>query len=387
MPLPSKTILLIQPSLQPPGGGNGVAAWMIDALKDDYAITVLTWRPIDLAAINRYYGTAIQASAFRACRVSPLLGPVMDLIPVPSSLLKTSLLLRSAKRVAGQYDAVITVNNEADFGRRGIQYVHFPWAYQPRPPVDLRWYHFSPLIVDAYYRLCVYLCGFSFDRMKHNLTLVNSDWTGEKVRQRHGIDSQTLYPPVAGGFPAIPWETREEGFVCIGRISPEKELDKVIDILAAVRARGRDVHLHIVGSPDNPCYHQHIARRVREHAGWLFLDESLSRDQLVQLVARHRYGLHGMTEEHFGMAVAEMVQAGCIPFVPRGGGQVEIVGPEARLLYETPEEAAAKIINVLDNRSLQASLRAFLATRAELFSTNRFIHRVRDIVGHFVRPR
>lgn len=382
-----KNILLVQPSLQPPGGGNGVAAWMIEALRHNYAIAVLTWMPIDLEAINRYYGTSIQASAFRICRISPVLRYVMDLIPVPFSLLKTSLLLRTAKQIAGQYDVVITVNNEADFGRRGIQYVHFPWAYQPRPPVDLRWYHFSPLLVDAYYRMCVYLCGFSFAGMKRNLTLVNSDWTGVKVRQRHGIDSQTLYPPVAGTFPAIPWETREDGFVCIGRISPEKELDKVIDILAAVRARGRDVHLHIVGSPDNPRYYQHIARRARENAGWLFVDESLSRDQLVQLVARHRYGLHGMTEEHFGMAVAEMVQGGCIPFVPRGGGQVEIVGPEHHLSYETAEEAVAKIIRVLDDRSFQASLRAYLATRAELFSTDRFVHCVRDIVGQFVVTR
>jgi len=34
-------LLFVQPSLQPPGGGNGVAAWMLQALKDDYDITVV----------------------------------------------------------------------------------------------------------------------------------------------------------------------------------------------------------------------------------------------------------------------------------------------------------------------------------------------------------
>ena len=46
-------------------------------------------------------------------------------------------------------------------------------------------------------------------------------------------------------------------------------------------------------------------------------------------MATHRYGIHGMREEHFGMAPAEMARAGAIVWVPRGGGQTEIVGGEA----------------------------------------------------------
>ena len=38
--------------------------------------------------------------------------------------------------------------------------------------------------------------------------------------------------------------------------------------------------------------------------------------------------LHGMREEHFGMAPAEMARAGVIVWVPNGGGQMEIVGDE-----------------------------------------------------------
>src|SRR5262249_38798550 len=152
-----------------------------------------------------------------------------------------------------------------------------------------------------------------------------------------------------GDFPAIPWQDREDGFVCIGRISPEKELEKIIAILAAVRGRGQKVHLHIIGSPDNPRYYRRILRLVRANASWVFLNEGLSRDQLVRLISVHRYGIHGMREEHFGMAVAEMVRAGCIVFVPRGGGQVEIVRGEDRLLYKTPAEAITKIGRVMDN--------------------------------------
>ncbi len=378
-----KKILLVQPSLQPPGGGNGVAAWMLEALKQENCVSVLTWTPIDLEPINRYFGTSLSLADFTVHRAAPVLRWVFDPIPVSLHLLKTSLVLRKAKRMKADYDLLITVNNEADLGRRGIQYVHFPWAYQPRPLVDLRWYHFSPTTVGAYYRLCVRISGFSFERMEQNLTLVNSDWTGIKVRERHGIGSMTLYPPVPGVFSQVPWVEREDGFVCIGRIAPEKELDKVIDILSGVRARGQNVHLHIIGSHDRSDYYAHIRQRTRGNASWVFLNEDLSREELVQLVTQHRYGIHGMMEEHFGMAVAEMVRAGCIVFVPQGGGQMEIVDGEERLLYKTSEEAVAKITRTLSDADEQTALRTYLASRKDLFSTELFVRRVQDIVRNF----
>lgn len=377
-----RKILLVQPSLQPPGGGNGVAAWMIEALKKEHAVSVLTWRPIELQSINRYYGTALSPTDFTAHLAYPVLHSFLNRFPTSSSLLKTSLLLRCAKKKLNDYDLFITVNNEADLGRPGIQYVHFPWAYHPRPDIDLRWYHF-PLLVDAYYNFCEKVAEFSFVRMKQNLTLVNSNWTGGKVMERHQIGSTTLYPPTPGVFPDVPWAERENGFVCLGRISPEKNINTIIDILAGVRAQGRDVHLHIIGSPNNLSYYAQIRRLVQENASWVFLNENLSREELVQLVAQHRYGIHGMAEEHFGMAVAEMVRAGCIVFVPRGGGQMEIVSGDDRLLYKTPEEATAKILHVMHDLELQQSLRDFLATRKDLFSTERFVQRIQEIVRQF----
>ena len=52
-------------------------------------------------------------------------------------------------------------------------------------------------------------------------------------------------------------------------------------------------------------------------------------------MASHRYGIHGMREEHFGMAPAELARAGAIVWVPRGGGQMEIVGHEPALMFDS----------------------------------------------------
>ncbi len=370
--------------MQPPGGGNGVAVWIVEALKRDHAVSLLTWEPVRLDSINRYYGTALSEADFRAYGVPPVLRRILALIPTRAGLLKTNLLLRLGKKLKDDYDVIITVNNEADFGRPGIQYIHFPWAHLPRPAADLSWYHRFPGVVGVYHRLCAQIAGFSFDRMRQNLTLANSAWTAHKVRKRHGIESIVLYPPIAADFPDIPWEERENGFVCIGRIAPAKELEKIIDVVASVRSRGQEAHLHLIGSRDrHHRYYERILSRVRANASWIFFEENVPRERLVRLVSTHRYGIHGMEEEHFGMAVAEMIQGGCIVFAPRGGGPTEIIGKEDRLLYGTREEAATKIIRAMTDAELQISLRAHLSERKLLFSGDRFIRRIREIVNEF----
>jgi glycosyltransferase involved in cell wall biosynthesis len=370
-------ILFLQPSLQPPGGGNGVAAWMLEALKDDHAVTAFTWAPVALDEMNRFWGTSLAPGDVRLLRVPARVRRLVDALPLPLSMLRTAVMLRIARRLRGQYDVPVTANNEADFGMVGVQYVHYPWNVFPRLQEDYRWYHLRPLLA-AYYRLCTGLSGFTPGGMHHNVTLVNSDWTGRLAQQRYGFASRTVYPPVTGAFPDVPWHAREPGFVCVGRISPEKELDRVIDIVTAVRRRVPEVTLHLVGTGDHGAYHRRIAGRVR--AAGFTLHEDLSRGALAALVARQRYGIHGMREEHFGMAPAEMVRAGCVVWVPDGGGQVEIVD-DPRLVYGSVDEAIATILRVLRDPHEETTLRKHLAGRAPLFSAERFMVEVRQAVA------
>jgi glycosyltransferase involved in cell wall biosynthesis len=389
MKLRKETILLIQPSLGPPGGAAGVAAWMIEALRGEYDITALTWHAVDVGCTNRYFGTSLRESDFTVLLPFPALRWLLDRAPIPLSLLKTQLLVRHAKRLHRKYNLLISASNEADLGRPGIQYVHFPAAFLPRPACDLRWYHGWPGALNAYRRLCRGISDNSTRLLKNNLTLVNSNWTGGKMREWHGIDSITLHPPIAGEFPTVPWPQRENGFVCIGRLSPEKEFDKVIDIVAALRARGYGPHLHLISGRDAylSSYRTHIYQRVAENASWLTLHEDIARADLAALITTHRYGIHGMSEEHFGMAVAEMVRGGCIVFVPRGGGQVEIVGDQERLLYSTAEEAVDKISATIEDAARQLALRDVLEKRGALFSTERFVLEFRGIVRSFLEQR
>jgi glycosyltransferase involved in cell wall biosynthesis len=379
---PRMRVLIAQPSLQPPGGANAVAAWMIQALYPHHDVSTLTVRPVDLAAINRFYGTSIDPGAITTQIVPSRLSALLRRAPLPLNLLKNTLFFRLARRRVGVYDVVISGNNEFDFGRPAIQYIHFPGSLRPRPDCDLRWYHFPPLL-RAYYAACDLIAGSDRSFMARNLSLVNSDWTGRLVTRWYGVPTSTLYPPVPGEFPDVPWSKRDDAFVCIGRIAPEKNLERVIDIIGAVRQRAPHVRLHLIGTAGHRGYYHRIISRTRAEAAWISVHENLPRSEFVRLVASQRYGIHGMTEEHFGIAVAEMVRAGCITWVPAGGGQVEIVGADPRFLYSDPRDAVAKIARTLSDPGAQETMRSHLGAQASRFTTEAFTRQVREIVPAF----
>jgi glycosyltransferase involved in cell wall biosynthesis len=217
--------------------------------------------------------------------------------------------------------------------------------------------------------------------MYANVTLANSGWIAARIRALHGIEAETLHPPAPGAFPAVPWEARRPGFVCVGRLSPEKRVEDAVAILAEVRRVHPEVELHVVGSPDQAAYGRRVRALVAAHGGWVFLHENLPRPALTDLLSRQRWGIHAMPDEHFGIAVAEMVRAGCIPFVPTTGGPREIVGDEPALLFDSPADAVRRITAVLGDERLQAELRRRLAARAPLFTPERFAARLRALVA------
>ena len=148
-----KRVLLVQPSMQPPGGGNGVAAWVLQALVPGHRVTVLSWRPVDVEPINRFFGTHLKANDFESVVVPWHWRVIPDHLPVPATLIKLSLMMRYTRKVSAGFDVVFGIFNETDYGRKGIQYIHYPTYLRPRPEVDLRWYHAPQGGLNAYYAL------------------------------------------------------------------------------------------------------------------------------------------------------------------------------------------------------------------------------------------
>lgn len=346
---------------------------------------MLSWQPVEIESVNRFFGTNLHRSDFDTIEVPRTWRLIADHLPTPSALIKLSLLMRYTRRVSAGFDVLFGVANETDFGRRGIQYVHFPTYFRPRPEADLRWYHPPQAGLNLYYALADRLAGFSLDRLKANLTLVNSDWTGEQVAKSLGVATRTVYPPVVDPAPGLPWERRHNAFLAAGRISPEKEYERVMTILARVREHVPDVTLTIIGASDRHSrrYRRSLASLAASLGPWIQFRDNLTRDEVRAQMAAHRYGIHGMREEHFGMAPAELARAGAIVWVRRGGGQMEIVGHEPALMYDSDDDAVRKISSTLSSPTEQQRLRATLAAASEQFSAERFMQQVRTIVNEF----
>ena len=327
-----RRVLLVQPSLQPPGGGNGVAAWMLQALTEAHRVTVLSWTPIDVAPINRFFGTRLTTSSFDTIVVPRSWTVGVDATPLPLALVRSGLLMRYARRFSDAFDVLVGVHNEADYGRRGIQYIHYPTYFRPRPSVDFRWYHRLRPVAE---------CVLPVRRFSRRL-LVRADEGQPHADQfaldggaRAGVPRHRRASALSAGHPSS--DRRPLGGSS-GRpssqsaaISPEKEFERIIRILSAVRTTAPSHladHRRHLGSQVRGLL-QPLAATGRDRASG-FNSAAMSRAMSwPPLMASCRYGIHGMREEHFGMAPAEMAAAGMVVWVPAGGGQTEIVGERA----------------------------------------------------------
>ena len=86
-----RRVLLVQPSLQPPGGGNGVAAWMLQALCEVQRVTVLSSTPVDVEPINRFFGTSLRPSHFDRIVLPQTWIRLLDVAPMPLALVARKL--------------------------------------------------------------------------------------------------------------------------------------------------------------------------------------------------------------------------------------------------------------------------------------------------------
>ena len=383
-------VLFVSHDLVPTGGGSLVTCWALQALASTYDVTAITWELPDYAVLDRMFGTTLAQARFATVTPSAVERWLVERIPDDSRHQQANYLLRMAKRRAPAYAALVASSFESDLGRRGIQYVNYPYLSQMRQPWTVA--GDAPLaariraVLGGRLPLWMLISGYSFERMRGNLTLANSNWS-RGVLEAVGMPSEVLYPPAPGDFVDARWDERRDAFLCVGRLVPEKRPDWVADTLALVRREWPGLELHICGSTSDAVFVERLERLARAHGDWVHIHRDVARTDLIALLARCRYGIHAEVNEHFGIAPAEMARAGCIPFVHASGGQVEIVDEDPRLCYTTAEDAAAKILAVLRDRQLQDELRTTVRARSQRFTPEAFVAGLLDTVEKFLAAR
>lgn len=379
-------VAVVHPYLVAGGGSEACTLWTIRALQDDHRVTLVTMGRPDLPALDAKYGAGIDLARLetRFLALPPGTRTRGDAV-------RGFPLARYCRRHAREYDVLFSAYNAMDFGVPGIQRIaDFAFDEGLRRELDpaegaaaaASPLHRTSAGRSVYLGLARALAGDRKDAWKRNRSVANSEWTAGILRDRFGLASEVVYPPVAGAWPRVPWNEREDGFVVMGRLVPEKGLGLVIDILGRVRER-TPVHLHIVGRRVGTAYAREIEDLARRHGDWVRLEGELYGPEKEAFLARHKYGISGRRAEPFGIAVAEMVGAGQIVWVPDRGGQTEIVA-EPRLVYAGPDDAFSRIVSVLGDPALEAGLRGGLERRVAAFAPERFTAGIRRIVREFL---
>ena len=388
MAIPLQPQILVAHPWMGRGGSEATAMWSLHALQDVAKITFTTASPVDWDKLNSVYGT----------RVSP---ERIDLLPaprLPGVTSGTSLAYwqrawfeRFCCSVSGRFDACISAYNPIRFSRPAIQLIgDFSFNEEARlglyPNASEQAHHRPSFLRKLYVSVGEQLSGRKGAEIAGpgDRVVANSRWTAAVLAQRfHLPDSPILYPPSTLHEQAAE-EVREPlSFVCMGRITPEKEVETVVAILDRVRAAGHAVTLDLAGHFASDGYSAKIRAMAEERKEWIRLTGFLDPRKKEELFSTRSFGIHACRVEAFGIAVAEMAASGLIPFVPAEGGVGEIVGRD-ELIFRHADDAVEKICRMIESPKAREGLRKSLRSEVARFRPERFAENLVGIVQDFI---
>lgn len=362
------------------GGGDLVCAWVLEALKDDFDLTFITWgKKISLAEVDLFYGTSLAKSQIKIEYIPVL--TYLGLENRPYRLL-VALIERYLKKRRNDFDVLFSTYNELDFGKKGIQFIHGP----SRSDVGAQFYlldYKKSYLRGLYHGFCNWLSDFDIDRVRANTTLVNSEWGAKVYKETYGDYPATVaYVPIVFRGQPLPWEQRRNDFLCIGDLLPVKKTHESFKVVQKVRALGHDIGLRVIG--DTPGAYARFVKQEAKKYPFVTMEGRCPREKVSELISQSRYGIHMRDYEGFGIGIGEMAFAGCLVFVPgKGGGQLEALNFNSNLLYNGIDDAVNKIDAMLKNPDLQKCVQKEIMEHAVQFSAENFKQRIQEIVRNF----
>src|ERR1700687_461012 len=163
------------------GGSESNVMWLIEALKRDCDVTVLTTKGWDLAALNEFYGTEVREDEVKV-RIAPVPLLVRDL---SAAALRGACYQRFAFQIAGEYDVRISAYNPTDWGLPAVHFIaDFVWhrtlREQLNPPTPGFIYRNS-VFRRSYLRIAAaYGRRSGRDVLRDDVVIANSTWTSDR---------------------------------------------------------------------------------------------------------------------------------------------------------------------------------------------------------------
>lgn len=372
---------------------------VLEALQPNHDVVLLTTSDVsDLSSHNEYYGTDVGdietvTMDFFGIELAKLMKNLNNSefgkLNYLTSIASQAMYHRCCRRAVPNVDLFISTWDEVSIEYPSILYIHAPTRYNHLMPDDgLDYPQPLPWFIERYRSVLRRFAGFDPKQIITATMFANSKWTAARAEEAYDVQPRVLYPPVNTEplTSGMPWNEREDGFIFLSRIHPCKNIVWLIDILREVRDRGNDIHFHIIGpkDPDNPEYYNEVRREVSNH-GFVSLEGPMYGEELREMLKSHKYGINGAMREQFGISIAEMVASGMIPFVPRGGGQTEVVNDLPEVVFNSSSEAVRKIDNMYDSDTLPSTTRQNLPDINSMFGRSEFQSIILESVGNILQ--
>jgi len=357
------------------GGAEAAAMWIIEALLQDFDVTVYTRGGFDLCALNEIAGLRLSPERI-ALRVAN------GANAWPLGALAHGAFLRSLEEVGSGFDLRVTASGVCHWGRSAIHFLSsVTWNDALAARFERR--GDAGLARDALRRLSGAISQASKRSLRGDLFIANSRWTARQSAPFCPGPLEVVPPAVPLLKPGSSWAARENGVLVLGRLSPEKRIETCIEIVEGLRAKGKPLILHIVGPEGGRNYAARIDDLRQARSDWIECLPLVVGAAKQDLLGRFRYGLSACEIEAFGIATAEMAAAGMVVFAPEDGAQGEIL-EDPRQRYRSVADAVERLSAVLDNEPLQHELHTSALGARGRFAPPRFVEAVRALAKRFV---
>lgn len=291
------------------------------------------------------------------------------------------------KRLAAQADICISAANVIDFGRpahhfinmlSGVDHAFAANSGIIKPKASLKRFIREELIrpiVGMRSKKRIFA-----DRREQFYS--NSEYVHERLTAFYGDFHDTIFYPPTTYEPEDSVETPPRDpmrIICLGRISPQKRITDIIDVVEQARVLSKkDIKLTVAG----PCGKGEYAAKIRQIAKartWITLVDGVFGKAKDALLRSGSFAVHARRDEEFGIAVAEYLKAGLIPLVPDEGGSREVVDrPE--LSYSTNKDAAGKLARLVLDSAFAETMRSHCQSRALEFSRDKYEKRQNELL-------
>lgn len=313
MPSPTTKIIVLHPDLRVLGGAERYAQSLIDTLIDQRG-------DVTIRDIHTCFGP---------------LGPLIARMIHRFTLLKYALVCLWYRLAQPTHQICIsTFAHPPKTSAQTMCVLHAPDILSGQLQDLLNNQTPTTRLRRSYIKFCRWLIQPQFAQR----AIINSPWTWERLAPQITATATLIAPPIPSPKrrATIPTDPR---FIMIGRITQSKRPEQAIHICDDLRAHHPNLTLTMIGTGQGR-YAQRI-HRLAQHRPWLSLVAASEKDKDL-LLKDARFGLHFAQNEHFGIAICEMISAGVIPFVHRSGSGPDLV-PLPQFQFTAPDDLRAKI--------------------------------------------